>query len=232
VPIVSWQNQVVNAHLPIIDTGRPYSATQGKAGMRTNAHEFNVTRRCMRLGVAVVIVVSLTGVARVASAAIPDPPSTYAGSHLTVQQATHHAYNAGFHTEKSLLAVVAIAIAESGLVTKARNWHPEFGYRPAAAKIGVQGPAAAWNRAHTRQLNSDRGMWQISSHSWPQYKDAQTDSPTTAAQIMFTISKHGTNFTPWDTYTSGNAQKYYDARHDGWPAIRPIIRAFLASVKK
>jgi hypothetical protein len=200
--------------------------------MRTNADEFTATRRWMRLATAVVIVASLAGVAHGASAATADPPSTYAGSHLTVQQATHHAYNAGFHTEKSLLAVVAIAIAESRLVTKARNWHTDLGYRPANAKIGVQGPPSAWNRAHTRQLNSDRGMWQISSHSWPQYKDVQTDSPATAATIMFTISHHGTNFSAWDTYTSGNARKYYDARHDGWPAIRPIIRAFLASVKK
>jgi len=200
--------------------------------MRTNAHEFTVTRRCMRLALAVVIITGLVGVAHGASAATNDPPSTYAGVRLSVQQATRAAYGAGFHSENSLLAVIAIGIAESGLVTKARNWHPELGYRPASAAIGVKGPASAWNQAHTRQMNSDRGAWQISSHAWPQYKDAQTDKPATAAKIMFSISHHGTDFSPWDTYTSGSARQYYDARHDGWPALRPIVRAFLASVHK
>jgi hypothetical protein len=190
------------------------------------------TRRWTRIAVAVVTLASVAGVVHPAGAAGADPPSTYAGVRLTVQQAVRTAYDAGFRTEGPLLAVIAIGIAESGLVTKARNWHPELGYRPRNAVIGVQGPRSAWNRAHTQQLNSDRGAWQISSHAWPQYKDAQTDKPATAAKIMFTISRHGTDFTPWDTYTSGSARQYYDASHDGWPAIRPIVRRFLASVHK
>lgn len=181
-----------------------------------------------RVAIAVVVVANLAAVASRAGAAT-DPASTYAGTRLTVQQAARVAYDAGFHSEGPLLAVISIGIAESGLVSKARNWHTEFGYRSAVAKIGVKGPATAWNRAHTRQLHSDRGAWQISSHAWPQYKDAQTDKPATAAKIMFAISHRGTDFSPWDTYTSGASRRFYDTSHDGWPAIRPIVRKFLAA---
>ena len=189
-------------------------------------------RRWVPCVIAIVICANVAGFVPGAGAASNDPPSTYAGVRLTVQQAAHAAYNAGFHSEGPLLAVIAIGIAESGLVTKARNWHPELGYRPRSARIGVKGPASAWNRAHTQQMNSDRGAWQISSHAWSRYSDAQTDTPATAAKIMFSISRHGTDFSPWDTYTSGDARQYYDTSHDGWPAIRPIVRRFLASVHK
>jgi Lysozyme like domain len=148
---------------------------------------------------------------------------------LTIPQAMQIAYDAGFRTEAQLTAMVGIGIAESSLVTNARKWHPEYGYRPATDVIGVQGPKSAWNANHTQQLNSDRGVWQISSHFWPQYRDAQTDDPAQAARVAWVISKQGTNFTPWDTYKVKVAQRHATAAFDGWPAVQPLVREFLAS---
>ena len=149
------------------------------------------------------------------------------GPKLKIADVLPIAYAAGFHTEAQLTAVVSIGIAESSLRVHARKWHPEYGYRPKSAVIGVQGPENVWNSTHTQQLNSDRGLWQISSHWWPQYSDAQTDDPAQAAAIMWTISKHGTDFSPWDTYKSGAAQRYRLTATDGWDAVLPQVRAFL-----
>ena len=193
--------------------------------------ELTSTRRAKgwtgRVVTGAVALATLAGVVHTASASSSKPPSTYAGTHLTVQQAAQDAYAAGFHSENALMTVVAIGIAESGLVTQTRNWHPEYGYRPASDQIDVQGPPAVWNG--NQQMESDRGAWQISSHWWPQYTDAQTDDPVTAAKLMFSISHNGTDFTPWDTYTSGAAQQYFDGSQDGFPALRPIVDQVIAS---
>ncbi len=179
------------------------------------------TRRRRRSAIVVVAVALATvaGVIQLASAA-SDPPSTYAGTRLTARQTMEYAYAAGFHTRQQLVTVTAIGIAESGLVTKTRNWHPEFGYRPASDVIGVQGPASVWNG--NRQMNSDRGLWQISSHFWPQYTDAQTDNPASAAKLMWAISKHGTDFTPWNTFTGGQASGQSSA-------LGPVADAVIAA---
>jgi hypothetical protein len=171
-----------------------------------------------RIVIATLVAALLGAVVHTASAA-PDPPSTYSGAKLTVRQAMEAAYRAGFHTEKQLVTVAAIGIAESGLVTGTRNWHPEFGYRPASAVIGVRGPASVWNG--NRQMHADRGVWQISSHYWPQYKDAQTDNPATAAKIMFSISEQGTDFSPWNTFTGGDSDNHTDG-------LGKIARAVIA----
>jgi Lysozyme like domain len=171
-----------------------------------------------RIAIATLVLAVLGALMQSASAA-SDPPSTYAGKHLTARQAMEFAYKAGFHTQKQLVTVTAIGLAESGLVTGTRNWHPEFGYRPASDAIGVQGPAAAWNG--NRQMHSDRGAWQISSHFWPQYTDAQTDNPATAAKIMFSISHSGTDFSPWNTFTAGDSANHTDG-------LGPIARAVIA----
>ncbi len=173
------------------------------------------------------LVCALLGAVIHTATAAPDPPSTYAGVHLTARQAMQAAYRAGFHTVRQLVTVTAIGIAESGLVTGTRNWHPEFGYRSASAVIGVQGPRSVWSG--NRQMHSDRGAWQISSHFWPQYTDAQTDNPATAAKIMFAISHRGTDFTPWNTFTGGAAAAYANGSHDGWPALGPIARSVIAA---
>jgi hypothetical protein len=149
------------------------------------------------------------------------PASTYQGPTLTVNQTLKYAYDAGFRSVNQLQLIVGIGKAESSLVTQTRNWHPEYGCRPASNVIGTQGPASAWNGSHTQQINSDRGVWQISSHFWPQYTDAQTDDPAQAARAMFTISKSGSDFGPWDTFVSGSAQS-------NLPSVA-TVQAFLAT---
>lgn len=149
------------------------------------------------------------------------PASTYSGPTLTVNQTLQYAYNAGFRSVNQLQLIVGIGKAESSLTTGTRNWHPEYGCRPVGTVIGTQGPASAWNGAHTQQINSDRGVWQISSHFWPQYTDAQTDDPAQAAAAMFTISKSGSDFGPWDTFVSGSAQS-------NLPSVA-TVQAFLAT---
>jgi len=148
---------------------------------------------------------------------------------LTIEEAVKYAYDAGFRTEARLVDIVAIAVSESSLQVHGRRWHPEYGFRPASAVIGVRGPANVWNANRTRQLHSDRGVWQISSRAWPQYSDAQTDNPATAARLAWIISKHGQDLRAWDVYKSGAAQKHRTMAYDGWPAIQPIVHSFLAS---
>jgi len=147
------------------------------------------------------------------------PPSTYEGATIGVAQVLEAAYRGGFRTVAQLRAVVGIARAESGLTTKTRRWHPEFGCRAESDAIGVQGPDDVWNAGHTRQMSSDRGLWQISSHFWPQYTDAQTDNPDRAAKVVWKISRSGTDFTPWNTWPSP-AQSME-------PSV-PTVEAFLA----
>jgi lysozyme-like protein len=156
---------------------------------------------------------------------------TRAGVQLTIPQTIQFAYDAGFHREDQLVTVVSIGIAESSLYTQHRHWHPEYGLRPATAVIGVQGTTSTWNANHTRQVSSDRGVWQISTHWWPQYNDARSDDPARAAQVVWEMSKGGTDFRPWDSwYRSKNAQRHYDSAYDGWPAVRPLVREFLANL--
>ena len=187
-------------------------------------------RRFSIVSVALILVMTFAaaGCARLPKPSSP-APNPGPARQLTVEQAIGIAYNAGFRSEAKLVAIVAIGVAESSLRTKARNWHPEYGLRAASHRIGMTGPASAWNASHTRQQHSDRGLFQISSRWWPQYSDAQTDDPATAARIAFSISRSGTDFAKWDTYKYGSAKQHFDQARDGWPAIRPKVRAFLAS---
>ena len=137
------------------------------------------------------------------------------------------AYAAGFRGERQLLAVTSIAVAESSLESTARNWHPEYGFRPRGDALGVSGGSSV-RSPDGRQLHSDRGIWQISSRWWARYSDAQCDNPRRAARIVFAISKGGRDFSPWDTYKGGSAQAHYDRGLRGWPALRPLVRRYLA----
>lgn len=163
------------------------------------------------------------------AAAIDDPPSTLTGRQLSVDEVIATAHAAGFRSETQLVSVTSVAIAESSLWSRTRNWQPQHGYRPASDRIGVEGPRAAWNASHTQQLNSDRGLWQVSSRWWPQYGDAQLDDPAQAARIVYSMSSGGTKFGAWDSFASGTAQRTWDRAYDGWPAVRPLVKRFLAS---
>jgi hypothetical protein len=156
-----------------------------------------------------------------------DPVPTYAGATLSVPEVIQYAFDGGFRTEQQLVVATAIAIAESGLSTHARNWHPEYGHRPSSSTIGVDGPDQVWS-AVGRQLHADRGVWQISSYWWPQYSDVETDDPAEAARIAYEISRGGTDFSPWDTYEDGRAQEHFDQARRGFPAVRPLVQQFLA----
>jgi hypothetical protein len=187
-----------------------------------------------KVSVASVVLVLVMAFGAASCAKLPRPSSgapakPSVGKQLTVEQTIAIAYKAGFRTEGKLTAVVAIAVAESSLRTNARNWHPEYGLRPAGTSLGVTGPASVWNASRTRQQHSDRGLWQISSRWWPQYSDAQTDDPAKAAGIVFSISKGGADFSKWDAYKYGSAKEHFDQARKGWPAIRPKVRAFLSS---
>jgi hypothetical protein len=176
------------------------------------------------------IVLTAVGMSTCSSSSKEARPLFREGEQLTIPQAIPFAYDAGFHTEDQLVTVVSIGVAESSLWTKFRHWHPEYGYRPATDVIGVQGPSTVWNADHTQQVHSDRGLWQISTHWWPQYNDARSDDPAEAARVVWEMSKGGTDFRPWDSwYKNKTAQRHYDEAYNGWPAVRPLVRQFLAT---
>lgn len=149
---------------------------------------------------------ALVATIAVAGPAAAEPPPTYGGRQLSIVEAMEAGYDGGFRSEEQLLTVTSIAIAESSLYSGLRNWHPELG-----------GGAA------------DRGLFQINSFYWPQYSDATVDDPAQAARVTYEISSGGTDFVPWHTFTSGEAQKHFDSAYNGWPAVRPHVQYFLAA---
>lgn len=98
---------------------------------------------------------------------------------LTIGQTYAYAVLAGF-TSPALDVIVAIAQAESGLVTDQRN-----------------GPG------DNVPPSLDRGILQINSYWQSQYTDACCDDPACAFRAGYAISSQGTNFKPWATYVSG-----------------------------
>ncbi len=158
------------------------------------------TRAAAAVSLALVATIGFSGPASA------DPPPIDGGRQLSIVEAMEAGYDGGFRSEEQLLTVTSIAIAESSLYTGFRNWHPELG-----------GGAA------------DRGLFQINSYYWPQYSDATVDDPTQAARVTHEISSGGSDFGAWHTYTSGEAQKHFDAAYNGWPAVRPLVQYFLAA---
>jgi hypothetical protein len=165
-----------------------------------------------------------------ASSAVRNLPrstlSLLTGRRLQLRQVMQYLYDAGFVSEEPLVAGTAVAIAESELYVSARNWHPEKGYRPESDLITVKGPAAVWRDGC--QLHSDRGIWQIASYWHSFYSDSETDDPARAAAIAFSLSGGGTDFNLWTSFSGGSAQKHFDRSFQGWPALRPLVRRFLA----
>src|SRR4029077_9860236 len=127
---------------------------------------------------------------------------------------------------QGLLGAAALAIAESGLWTRARNWKPDQGYRDASEVIEVKGPPEAWS-PDGRQMHSDRGIWQISSLWWLE-PDGVVDDPTKAAVIAYALSRGGCDFSAWNSFNSGAAQKHFDQAFEGGPPLRPLVKEFLA----
>lgn len=100
---------------------------------------------------------------------------------LSVSSARSYAAHAGF-IEPGLSTIVAIAQAESGLATDARN-------------VNNDG-------------SIDRGVLQINNKWHPEVSDAQAYAPQSAFQAGYRISSRGTDFTPWTTYTTGAYKQF------------------------
>jgi hypothetical protein len=152
--------------------------------------------------------------------AVADPTSYTGGTQLTIPQALPYFYDAGFRSPEELMSIVGIAIAESSMRVKARNWHPEYGFRPESDTTGLllglitptapdgaysaeavtphdNVPTPATGSPYVQQLHSDRGILQISSWWYlyhPSailtYADSICDDPTTAAEAGFEIYSH------------------------------------------
>jgi hypothetical protein len=127
----------------------------------------------------------------------PPPPPPPSSEQMTVEDVAAVAEAAGFACVEMLLTVVAIAVAESSLRPDAVNIHTEQGRRPDGT------------------YHRDRGLWQISSYSFPQYSDAETFDPASAAAIVYELSAGGTDFSPWDSYTGGDVQRHIDGPYNG-----------------
>ncbi len=168
-----------------------------------------------------------------AQAFVLNPPSTLGTDRIPVahpEQLLPHLWDAGFRTERDLLYGLAIAVGEGGLYLKARNWVPDIGFRAPGTVLGVEGPAAAWNADHTQQGHSDRGVYQINSKAWPAIPDADCDDPAKASKRVYEMSRAGTNWSPWGFGEGGeHYSQYFDAPAHGYPALRPLVKAFLAS---
>lgn len=95
-------------------------------------------------------------------------------SDMAIAQA---ALAAGFAAGTPATTAVAVALAESGGNTTARNRNSDG--------------------------SVDRGLWQINSKWHPEVSDAQADNPATAAQAAFRISGSGRNWRPWAAFTRG-----------------------------
>ena len=80
--------------------------------------------------------------------------------------------------------ITAIADAESGL-------HPD-----------------ATNTAGNTPPSTDRGIIQINSYFHSEVPDSVAFDPASAFKAAYTISKNGTDFSPWTTYTSGAYKQY------------------------
>jgi len=127
---------------------------------------------------------------------------------MTLSEVAAIAEGAGFACDAQLGTVVALAVAASGLDPDAVNIHPEQGFRPDGSQ------------------HMDRGLWQISSYSFPDYTDEETFDPVAAASIVYELSGGGADFTLWDAYNSGAVQRHVDEPHNGWPAVGPAIAEY------
>lgn len=109
-------------------------------------------------------------------------PSSYGGTQLTRDQLIQYAQQAGF-TGAGLNTIVAIALAESGGWTGARQWN-------------------------SQQSGTDRGVLQFNSYFHSEVSDQAADDPAQAFAAAYRVTQGGTVFKEWATYTSGAYQQY------------------------
>lgn len=90
---------------------------------------------------------------------------------------------AGF-TGDGLAIAIAIALAESG------------------------GDPNAIHHNSDKNQTTDRGLWQINNYWHKEVSDSIAFDPTQAAAAVFAISKGGTNWKAWATYSNGHYLMY------------------------
>lgn len=95
------------------------------------------------------------------------------------------AQNAGFDTDSSVAA--AIAMAESGGDPNAYN--PE-------------------TQAGAPEGKGSYGLWQIYLHAHPEYEGIDLTDPQTNAEKAYEIYSKAGGFTPWSTFKSGVYQQF------------------------
>lgn len=52
------------------------------------------------------------------------------------------------------------------------------------------------------------GLWQVNTLAHPQYSETQLLDPTYCGQAALAISKGGTDWSPWSTFTSGAYKRF------------------------
>lgn len=114
------------------------------------------------------------------SASSSTPTAATVGAGGSSSSLVAAAQKAGFSGDQ-LVTAVAVALAESG-------GNPQA--------VGDQG--------------TSYGLWQIHLPAHPGITAAQAQDPTQGAAAAFAISKGGTNWSPWSTYTNGAYTSYLD----------------------
>jgi hypothetical protein len=114
---------------------------------------------------------------------------------ISAQQIAQHAYNAGFRGD-ALTTAVAVALAES---------HGDTGiHGDVNLQTGTWGPSVGlWQ---IRSLNPGHGT----AAEQALRNAAANADPATNARHAYAISRHGTNFRPWSTFTNGAYRGYLD----------------------
>ena len=105
-----------------------------------------------------------------------------------------------------LVTASAICVAESGGQPTVYYCNPtgKDGYYPPVACSGMY----------------DRGLWQIDNQAWTSITDTCAFTAKCNADGAYSISQHGTSFSPWATYTSGVYSNYLTAAQSAVRALR------------
>jgi hypothetical protein len=113
------------------------------------------------------------------------PGGGYVANKISLSDAITYAKQAGFSGD-SLVNIVSIALAESGLDANAQNCNNAGG-------------------------SCDRGIVQINNYWHSEVNDTCAYDPRCAFKAAYSISNNGTSFTPWTTFTSGASSKFTNA---------------------
>lgn len=115
-----------------------------------------------------------------ASGSIPE------GEKLPPQGIATYAWMAGVRDKEARTIAVAVALAESG------------------------GDPTATNQNTDQHRSTDYGLWQINGYWHPEYSKEELLTPGGNARAMAEISKNGTDWSQWVTYTSGRYEQYME----------------------